>query len=266
MPAIATNTAANTAVRYLGVNSSQASSSLAKLSSGSRIVKSSDDAAGLAIGTKLRADSTALKAASVNASHASSLLQVADGGMSQISDMLNRMKSLTVQAANDTLSADEWSYIDAEYQALNTQIANTITQTTFNGQALLDGTFTGKVFQTGVAAADTIAVDISDVSVAAGTISDAATAATEGGVIDAAIVVVNTARAEVGSMMSQFEFAGANAQVSMENIDAAKSVLMDVDVAAEMANFSSKQVLSQAATAMLAQANQMPQNLLRLMQ
>jgi flagellin len=272
-----TNSAANTAVRYLSINSMGASSSLAKLSSGSRIVKSSDDAASLAVGTKLKADVTALKQASVNASHAISLLQVADGGMAQISDILNRMKGLATQAYADTLSTTEQDYLDEEYQALVLQIDDITTQTKFNGQSLLDGTggpgADGKFdFQVGVTAAtDQIDVtinklDTTTLTVNGTDIATTATAIVASGKIDAAIVLVNTARAEVGAYMSRFEFANANAQVSAENLDSARSVLMDVDVAAEMATFSSKQVLSQAATAMLAQANQMPQNLLRLLQ
>jgi len=268
-----TNTAANTAVRYLSVNSAGASSSLAKLSSGSRIVKSSDDAASLAVGTKLKADVAALKQASVNASHAVSLLQVADGGMAQISDMLNRMKGLATQAQADTLSITEQGYLDNEYQALILQITATVAQTKFNGETLLDGAGgpgnDGKfAFQVGVTAAtDTITttiakVDATTLTVAGTAIATTAGAVTASGKIDTAI----TARAQVGADMSRFEFANANAQVSAENLDAARSVLMDVDVAAEMATFSSKQVLAQAATAMLAQANQMPQNLLRLLQ
>ena len=113
-----TNTSANTAIRYLSQNQMAASSSLSKLSSGSRIVWASDDAAGLAVGTKLKADVTALKQAAVNAGQASSLLQVADGGMSQISDILQRMKALAVEAQSGSVTDSERAFIDKEYQAL----------------------------------------------------------------------------------------------------------------------------------------------------
>src|SRR5919206_2928632 len=116
-----TNTAANTALRYLSANNMSASSSLAKLSSGSRIVKASDDAAGLAVGTKLKADITALKQASVNAGQASSLLQVADGGMARIADILQRMKALAVQSVSGSLTDNERAFLDKEYQAPNQQ-------------------------------------------------------------------------------------------------------------------------------------------------
>ena len=117
-----TNTSANTAIRYLSQNQMAASSSLSKLSSGSRIVRASDDAAGLAVGTKLKADVTALKQAAVNAGQASSLLQVADGGMSQISDILQRMKALAVEAQSGSVTDSERAFIDKEYQALSQQI------------------------------------------------------------------------------------------------------------------------------------------------
>jgi flagellin len=113
-----TNTSANTALRYLGVNNMNASNSLAKLSSGSRIVKASDDAASLAVGTKIKADVTALKQAAVNAGQASSLLQVADGGMARTADILQRMKALSVQAQSGSVTNNERAFLDEEYQAL----------------------------------------------------------------------------------------------------------------------------------------------------
>ena len=134
-----TNTSANTAIRYLSQNQMAASSSLSKLSSGSRIVRASDDAAGLAVGTKLKADVTALKQAAVNAGQASSLLQVADGGMSQISDILQRMKALAVEAQSGSVTDSERAFIDKEYQALSQQIDNIATETKFNSSILLDG-------------------------------------------------------------------------------------------------------------------------------
>src|SRR5512147_1103223 len=135
-----TNTSAHTALRYLAANSANASSSLAKLSSGSRIVKASDDAASLAVGTKIKADVTALKQAAVNASQASSLLQVADGGMSRISDILQRMKALSVQAQSGSVTDNERSFLDEEYQALSQQVDDIASQTKFNGSVLLNGT------------------------------------------------------------------------------------------------------------------------------
>jgi flagellin len=366
----ASNSTANTAIRYLKSNASDASSSVAKLSSGSRIVKASDDAASLAVGTKLKADITALKQAQTNTSNAQSLLQVADGGMARISDMLQRMKALATQASSGSVSNAERSFINQEYSQLRTQIGDVASQTKFSGQQLLNGsaaksvtnanaalatrgvslsisgnattsanwalsyanatgTFTltdgtrthtsqistagivaeGSVefaaagitvnlsnfddstdllaaagdfdvvggntldFQVGAASTEVISVNINDVSVTAtglGTMATAvdtsANAATAGNEVDTAITRLNAARAGLGATMSRFEFAGANLATQVENLDAARSTLMDVDVAVEMSKFSSANVLQQAATAMLAQANQMPQGLLRLLQ
>lgn len=156
---IVTNTAANTALRYMQVNSAAAQSSVGKLSSGSRIVKASDDAASLAIGTKLKADVTALKQAAVNASHATSVLQVADGGMARIADILQRMKSLAVQAQSGSISDSERTFLDREFQALLDQIDTTAQQTRFNGESLLGRReivgFNSPVAGTGVFAAGT---------------------------------------------------------------------------------------------------------------
>jgi flagellin len=368
-----TNTAANTAIRYLSINNANTSSSLAKLSSGSRIVKASDDAASLAIGTKLMADVNALRVASMNASHGSSLLQVADGGMAGISDILQRMKVLSVQAQSGSVTDDERAFLDVEYQELRTQVQDIASQTRFNNAILLNGSagksitladqdvvdnfetrgitvrlsgdataatytlafadgtntftlsndeagdptvetvvvdgtepFSGVIefassgisvqlqnfdtgtdlaanntfvvagdgsltFQVGVRSTDTIVVNIDNVSEAAlgidaTDITTAANAVTAGNALDTAISSVNEARANTGAMISRFEFVSANLATSIENLDAARSSLMDVDMAEEMSRFTSAQVLTQAATAMLAQANQLPQNLLRLLQ
>ena len=134
-----TNTSAHTALRYLSQNQSMASSSLAKLSSGSRIVKASDDAASLAVGTKLKADVTALKQAAVNAGQASSLLQVADGGMAKVSDILQRMKALAVQAQSGSVTDNERTFLDREYQQLIDQVDAIADQTKFNGSGLING-------------------------------------------------------------------------------------------------------------------------------
>ena len=267
----ATNTTANTALRYLSQNSAASANSLAKLASGSRIVKASDDAASLAVGTKLRADVTALKQAQVNTSQASSLLQVADGGLGQTTEILMRMKALAAQSMSGQVSDDERAFIDAEYQQLVEQVADIGTQTTFNGTKLLDGAY-DEDFVVGVSKDDIIAVKLDDagfdLATLKGTLGAVATAAGAGTAMDAiddAIADVNEARANLGAFISRFEYAGANIATSVENLDAARSVLLDVDMAAEMSNFSSKQVMMQASVAMLAQANQQPQQLLRLL-
>ena len=268
---VATNTSAATAHRFLRINDLEASRSLAKLSSGSRIVRASDDAASLAVGTKLRADVNALKQAQVNASHGQSVLQVADGAAQQVSDILIRMKALATQAVSGSISDTERGYLDSEFTELAAQLDDIASQTKFNGVALLDGAFSADFAVGTDAAADVITVaitqDMSSTGLAlnASSVSTIANAQAAGTAIDTAIGNVLSARATLGAQMSRFDFVSANLATSVENIDAARSTLLDVDVAAEMANYSSRQVVMQASVAMLAQANQMPQNLLRLL-
>ncbi|KAF0222969.1 MAG: putative flagellin [Rhodospirillaceae bacterium] len=140
MPVIATNTAANSALRYLNLNSETQSSSLSKLASGSRITKASDDAAGLAIGTRIQSDVTVLSQAATNASQATAILQTADGGLARISDILQRMKSLATQSDSGSVTDSERTYIDAEYQELLDEIDGIAESTRYNGVSLLDGT------------------------------------------------------------------------------------------------------------------------------
>ncbi len=272
----ATNTTANTALRYLQQNSAASASSLAKLSSGSRIVKASDDAASLAVGTKIRADITALKQAQVNTSQATAVLQVADGALNQTTDVLMRMKALAAQASSGQVGATERGFINAEYQQMQSQLTDIGNMTTFNGTKLLDGTYK-QSFVVGVAAADDIEVDMLTATGAGFNVGGIATtlsaknlllpadAGDASALLDTAITNVNTARANIGAYMSRFDSAGATIANTVENLDAARSTLLDVDMAAEMSNFSSKQVMMQASVAMLAQANQQPQQLLRLL-
>ena len=140
MPVIATNTAANTALKYLNWNSDEQSANLARIASGSRITKASDDAAGLAIGTRMQTDVKTLAQASTNAEHGESVLSTADGGLSSINDILQRMKTLATQSVSGTVSTTELAYIQAELDQLSEEISDIATATTFNGTSLLDGT------------------------------------------------------------------------------------------------------------------------------
>jgi flagellin len=139
MPVVATNTAANSALRYLNNNSAMASGSVGKLASGSRIVKASDDAAGLAIGTRLKADVTALTQAGINAAQGASVVQVADGGLARIGDVLQRMKALAAQSLSGVPTDTARGFIEAEFQQLVSEISDIATTTRFNGQSLLTG-------------------------------------------------------------------------------------------------------------------------------
>lgn len=390
MPVISTNTAANTAVRYLNINSQEQSSSLSKLASGSRITKASDDAAGLAIASRISSDITTLEQAATNASHGIAVLQTADGGASNIGDILQRMKSLASQAASGTVTDTERAYIQAEFSQLIEEVDGTATSTRYNGQSLLDGTSefnAGISIMVGSDASDTISVSISELNAsalglsnatatapadlvggAAGydasggdvsfdvngvtvtladdggtnsdgiysaddiadaintalsaasvtdvtasvngtgqlTLSNSATGAsaeitldnftgltasdlgftdttnsgadagslsvaTQAGAItaldsiDDAIDNVSRVRAEIGATMSRFEFRSETIATSSENLTAANSAIMDVDIAAEQARLSSASVKTQAAVAAAAQANQMPEALLSLL-
>lgn len=415
MPVISTNTAANSAVRYLNINASEQSSSLSKLASGSRITQASDDAAGLAISTRISSDVATLNQAATNASHAVSVLQTADGGASNISDILERMKTLATQSASGTVTDDEREYIDAEFQELIEQIDTIATGTRFNGESLLDGTsdfetttggtsimvgssaddtiqvtidsLTSSTLGLSTSAANDITADLSDAAIGIGqgasatsvvlsisvdgaaavdvTLDSAAdtdsdgvltgdeigaafeaasvtgasfsyangqltvsntstntgsasslsisvnttstdyTAATGSSIlkelgftsdtsatsvstvgsgtsdidvttqanatsaldaIDAAIDQVSAARASIGAQESRFEFSSESIATSIENLESANSAITDVDVASEEAKLASAEVKVQAAVAAASSANDMTQNLLKLLQ
>jgi flagellin len=283
MPVVATNTAANSALRFLNNNTSAASSSVSKLASGSRIVKASDDAAGLAIGTRLKADVTVLTQSGINAAQGASVVQVADGGLARIGDVLQRMKALAAQSLSGVPTDTERGFIDAEYQALLAEIDDMATTTRFNGASLLDGSTAAAAtanYFVGTDVNDTITVDFTDLSgianytatalglTATGAAGVASVTAAEGAMaaIDDAIDMVSEARANAGALISRFEFRGQQIATSLENIDAAKSTIMDVDLAAEQSKLVSNQVLVQAAVSAVSQANQIPQSLLRVLQ
>lgn len=398
MPVISTNIAANSAVRYLNINSSDQTSSLSKLASGSRISQASDDAAGLAISTRISSDVTALSQAATNASHGISVLQTADGGASNISDILQRMKALASQSASGTVTDTERAYIDAEFSQLIDEVDGISTGTRYNGESLLDGTSsqynaTGVSVMVGSSASDTITLKLESLSsTALGLISGATatsaadivgtaittldasggditfdvngttvTLADDGGAaadgqwsadaiagaitqalsavtgntvtatavdgkltfsnsatgstsvieinnftggasaadlgltttatsgadattgttlsvasqtganealtaIDAAIDTVSKARASIGALESRFSFRYDSIATSIENLQAANSAITDTDVASESAKLASAKVKTQAAVAAAAQASQMPQDLLKLLQ
>ncbi|MBK1665056.1 flagellin [Rhodospirillum rubrum] len=287
MPVITTNTSANSALRYLNINAAEQTNSLNRIASGSRINKASDDASGLAVATKLQTDVSVLNQAATNASHGISILQTADGGLSQISDILQRMKTLTAQAISGAVGNTERGYIQAEFGKLQTQIDSIVGSTKFNSAVLLDGTYGdathAATFQVGTSG-DTVAnggnlievtigggagngfgsadLKVDDPTIAVDDLAKAQAATTA---IDLAISKVAEGRADIGAQMSQFQFQAAQIASSTENLDAAQSAIIDADVAKEQSNFSSAQVKTNAAIAALSQANQMPQQLLQLL-
>jgi flagellin len=273
MPAINTNTAANSAVRYLNLNSAQESSALSKLSSGSRITSASDDAAGLAISTRISSDVTTLQQAATNASQATSILQTADGGASNISDILARMKSLASESASGTTTDSSRAYINSEFSQLSSEIDSIASGTRYSSQSLLDGT---SVFASGVSvlvgsqASDTITITLSSLTatslgVNALSVTTQAGATTALTTLDSAINQVSAARADIGAQESRFNFSADSISTQTQNLESANSAIKDVDVAAEQATLSSAEVKTQAAVSAEAAANQMPQYLLKLL-
>lgn len=270
---VVSNYAANVAHRNLLRTDTEASASLAKLSIGKRVVSARDDAASMAVGQRMNAEVMGLKQAVINAGQANSMLTIADGAMSTISDILTRMKVLAMQSASENLGATERSFLDAEFQALIAEIDRVANDTEFNGTKLINAatTLTFKIGTGTVAAEDDLtftiaAVTATDLGVNADDITDTTNAATALTNINAAIDTLNTARADIGAAQNRLDYASENLRVSIENAEAARSTMLDLDLAAEMTTFTSKQVLMQSGVAMLAQANQMPQNLLRLLQ
>jgi len=389
------NYAANVAHRNLQASDAQATASLAKLSSGTRVVSARDDAASLAIGSRLNAEVAALRQASVNAGQAVSMLQIADGAMAKVQDILVRMKTLAVQAGSGQLSSTERGMLNTEYQALLNEVDRIALDTEFNGNQLINGSITignitgfgpaagvinlsvagleagtgatvanaahltystdptGGTFTlgatdaatgasttysatissgdwdaatgylntgtslkltngtadgfatislntsfragstsiaqdsldftqvgstsysykigSGTADQDNITISLEGVSIItlgliATDVTTAASADAASEAISNAIDTLNTSRARIGAAQNRLEFAAANISSTMENTEAARSSLMDLDIAAEMTTFTSKQILVQSGIAMLAQANQMPQSLLKLFQ
>ncbi len=267
-----TNIASLSAQRNLSVNNAQLSRSVERLSSGLRITRAADDAAGLGVSETLRAHIRSINQANRNANDGISLTQIADGAASSIGSLLARMRELATQAASGTVGATERSYLDQEFVALRSEIDRIAAVTEFNGQALLSGAsnsfsvFVG--FKSGSNASLTL--DLDDLDVAAvgltgASVSTAAAAQAVLATIDGAISTVATARAEYGSIQSRFEVAIQNLQITSENFSAAESRIRDADIAYETSVFTKNQILTQSGIAVLAQANALPQQALALL-
>ena len=273
MPVISTNGAANSAVAYLNQNSAAESAAIQKIASGSRITQASDDAAGLAISTSISSDITTLQQAATNASQATSILQVADGGASNISNILTRMKSLASESASGTVTDSSRAYIQSEFSQLSSEIDSIASGTSYSGQSLLDGTSpfaTGVSVLVGSSATDTVNVTIANLSVSSlgiGSldVSTQAGATTAMTTLDTAINTTSSARATIGAQESRFNFSANSISTQTQNLQAANSAITDVDVASEEATLSSAMVKTQAAVSAESAANQMPQYLLKLL-
>jgi flagellin len=271
MPVISTNNAGNSALNYLNQNSSNETSLLAKLASGSKIVQASDDAAGLAIGTQLQASTAVYQQDSVNVQQGASILQAADGALAQISNVLQRMMVLATEAASGQVTNTQRTQdIATEYGQLFSEINSIATSTKYAGTAVL-GAFSNTAFLVGTSSTDTInitttAVTAAGLSLTVGDVNTSTSAGTAIDTINAAIGTITQQRATVGAYESQFNFSNQDIATNITNTQAATSVIMDADVAAVKSQLSSTDVKTQAAVAALTQASQLPQELLRLIQ
>jgi flagellin len=262
------NVAAYNAYRNTTASSNGLSKTLEKLSSGFRINRAADDAAGLVISQNLRAQISGLRTATRNVQDGISVVQTAEGALNEVHSMLTRMRELAVQAANTgTMDNDAVAAADSEVTALVDEIDHISAETTFGSINLLDGSYSG-VFQVSQASGDTVTVtvttlDASTLGVDALTLTGTVSAISA---IDSAITAVSTARGDLGAMQNRFESMVNNLQVGVENLTASESRIRDADMALEMVSFTKSQILLQAGTAMMAQANNVPQSVLRLMQ
>jgi flagellin len=270
------NIAALNAYRNLSVTDGQMSKSLEKLSSGFRINRAADDAAGLAISEGLRSQVGGLKAAVRNAQDGVSVVQTAEGALTEVHSILQRVRDLTVQASNTgSVNDTARGYIANEITELGAALTDIADRTNFNGTKLLDGTTASLDFQTGANEGETVSVALTDISSVATAVTAVATSvgtagydptsATDLSSIDAEIATVSSARATLGASQNRFESTINSLSVAMENLSASESRIRDADMAQEMVQFTRNQILSQAGTAMLAQANQGSQGVLQLL-
>jgi flagellin len=262
---INTNIASLNAQRNLSSSQSSLSTSMQRLSSGLRVNSAKDDAAGLAIADRMNTQVRGIAVAIRNANDGISLAQTAEGALATMTDALQRMRELAVQAQNGSNGTGDRANLDTEYQQLSAEITRIATQTKFNGTAIVGASAGAQVFQVGANNGDTLTVTTTTVTTVAGDVLTAATASTAVAAIDTALDTISTSRASYGAAMSRFGFAISNLQITGENQTAARGRIMDADFAAETANLSRAQILQQAGNAMVAQANQLPQQVMALL-
>jgi flagellin len=271
MTTINTNLSSLNAQRNLTKSSNELSTSMQRLSSGLRVNSAKDDAAGMSIATKMDAQIRGMSQASRNANDGISMIQTADGALSNISDALQRMRELAVQGANATNGDSEWSNIDTEMKALNTEIGRIASDTKFNGTALLNATAVSKDIQVGADSGQKITVSFGANTAYAGlsatsiVVTDVTSASAAITAIDDALKSLNTERSSLGTAQNRMGYAISNLATNIENQSAAKSRITDTDYAAETSKLSRSQILQQAGTAMLAQANSAPNNVMSLL-
>jgi flagellin len=271
---INTNIFSLNAQRNTSATQNTLATSMQRLSSGLRVNSAKDDAAGLAIAERMNAQVRGMNVASRNANDGISLAQTAEGALGKVSDNIQRMRELAVQSANGTNSADDRDNLQAEFAQLNAEVDRIVSGAKFNGTSLLDGSVADFTFQVGAGtdATDTITVAAADLSATVTAVSaldisgaDATGATAALDALDTAIIDVTTGRANMGAVQNRFDSVIANLATSAENLSAARGRIMDADFASETMNLSRAQILQQAGTAMISQANQLPQQVLSLL-
>ena len=270
-----TNLASINAQRNLYNTGVKLSKSLEKLSSGLRINRAGDDAAGLAISESLKSEIRALQQAGRNANDGISMVQTAEGSLDEISGIAIRLRELAEQAANGTLGQNERQFLDDEFQALTAEIDRIAATTEFNGTKLIDGSGGAVAIQvgTGSTSNDRISLDFATTVDSAALSLDSATLTGTDGAnaraaidsLDSALTTITQTRASFGAVQNRLESTVRNLGVAVENLSAANSRIRDVDVAEESANMTSLQILQQAGVSVLAQANLSPQSALSLL-
>jgi flagellin len=267
-----TNIASLAAQNNLANSTNALQGSVERLSSGLRITRAADDAAGLAVSETLRAHIASINQASRNSNDGISLTQIADGSAQTIGNLLSRLRELASQSANGTVGTTERSYVDQEFVQLRSEIDRISSVTEFNGTSLLSGSALSFSLQVGFksGANNTLnvnlsALDLTSIGLASVNVSTAANAQSALGNIDSAISAVATARANYGSYQNRLEATIASLQVTSQNFSAAESRIRDADVAYETSQFTKNQILVQSGIAILAQANALPQQALQLL-
>jgi len=263
------NISALNTLRYLSANNNAVSNSIEKLSSGLRINRAGDDAAGLAISEKMRGQIRGLDMAVKNSQDGISLIQTAEGALNETHSILQRMREIAVQSANDTNTNADRTALQQEVDQLLSEIDRIANQTQFNTKNLLDGTFSG-TFHIGANKDQNMVLSISGMGVSALSISGLSVGTQTGAnaaiaSLDASITQVSTERSKLGAIQNRLEHTINNLSTASENLNAAESRIRDVDMAKEMMAFTKNNILTQAAQAMLAQANQTPQGVLQLL-
>jgi flagellin len=262
---VATNIASLNAQRNLTRSGNSLATSLQRLSSGLRINSAKDDAAGLQISNQLTSQIRGMTVAARNASDGISLAQIAEGAMDEVTNIFQRMRELAVQAANGTNSANERIALSAEFSALGSEVTRIASNTRFGNTNLLDGTL-DTTLQVGDKGGETIALSISVVATVGGNLLTSAAASTAMLSLTSAITIVDASRGKLGAIQNRLESTIANANSIIENASAARSRIRDADFAIETANLTRAQILQQAGTSVLSQANAIPQGVLSLLQ